>query len=265
MEDQNPVETAFGIGAAMAEASLVGATPYTALPEGFTVENLESMLPQPTRKRGLVHLRDAASFIAYVNDQKTPATKIYGTISTPGFKAIFNDHATEPGWADHIAMFDCPLSLEWKTWTKASGTRMTQEAFAQFIEDNLPNIAKPPAAEMLEVSRTLEARKKVTFASAIRLSNGQNELSYNEEVSGTTAKGKFMIPEVFTIGIPVFEGGTQYAIDARLRYRIENARLQMWFDLIRPHDILKDAVTGKTGLWEAISKGTSVPMFHGSK
>jgi len=239
----------------------VDGVPYVVAPEGYAVENLERMLETPMRKRGKVHMNDAASFNAYVNAEATPATRLYGQLNPPAFCAVFNDHASEPGWGDYGVSYDCPLSIEWKTWTANSGKTMTQEAFAQFIENNLPDIAMPPAADMLEISRSLEAKKKVNFASGVRLSNGQNELVYEEQVSGTAAKGKLNVPEAFTIGIPVLEGGERYAVTARLRYRIqEGGKLSMWFELVRPHKIVEDAASA---VWKAIEEGTGKRIFNG--
>lgn len=244
-----------------AEVKMVDHTPIVIVPDDHSVEVLERCLDVPTRKRGTVTLRDAASFISMVNAEKSGSTRIYGNYEKPGFVAVFNDHGFGPGWQDHRAVFSCPLSVEWKAWTGQDGQRMTQEQFAQFIENNLPDIAQPPAADMLEVSRTLEAKKKVNFASGIRLANGQNQLTYEEEISGTAAKGQLQVPEEFIIGIPVLEGGIKYAVTSRLRYRIlDGGKMQMWYELVRPHKIIEDAVKE---VWSQIAQETGVPMFNG--
>ena len=114
---------------------------------------------------------------------------------------------------------------------------------------------------MLEISRTLEAKKKVNFASAIRLDNGQNQFTYEEEISGTAQKGQLQIPEEFTIGIPVLEGGASYAVDARLRYRIaEGGKLTMWFELIRAHKVVENAAAE---VWSQIEAETGLKVFNG--
>lgn len=241
-------------------------TPFVLVPQGYTVESLERFQPYPPRKRGKTILRDADSFVGMVKCHFNTQTSIYGQYSPPSFTAVFNDHAEgddgAPGWKDHSAVFDCPLSVEWKTWIGASGAKKTQEEFASFIEDNLPDIAQPPAADMLEISRTLEAKKKVNFASGIRLANGQNQLTYEEEISGTASRGQIQVPEEFTIGIPVLEGGPKYAVTARLRYRIaDGGKMIMWYELVRPHKILEDAVKE---VWAKIENDTGLKIFNGS-
>jgi uncharacterized protein YfdQ (DUF2303 family) len=251
--------------AALASASqtpgTIGTTPMVIVPEGYAVQNLESLLPAPTRKRGTVTLRDVASFITLVKQECTLNSRIYGRYDPPSFTAVLNDNSAAPGWQDHKAVFACPLSVEWKTWSGSDGSKMDQTSFAQFVENNLPDIAQPPAADMLEISRTLEAKKKVNFASGIRLSNGQNQLTYEEQISGTAAKGQIQVPEEFTIGIPVLEGGPKYAVTARLRYRIlEGGKMQMWFELVRPHKIIEDAVKE---VWHQIAQETGLTMLNG--
>lgn len=246
-----------------AAVKTIGDTPFVVVPADHRVVELDAYLPTPTRKSGNTDLRDVQSFVTLVNLEKTNSTRIYGRYEPPAFVAVFNDHGqSAPGWQDHKASFACPQSVEWKTWKASDGKRMSQEEFAQFIENNLPDIAQPPAADMLEISRTLEAKKKVNFASGIRLSNGQNQLTYEEEISGTAAKGQIQVPEEFTIGIPVLEGGVKYAVTARLRYRIlDGGKMQMWYELVRPHKIVEDAVKE---VWHHIAQETGVVMLNGS-
>lgn len=255
---------AIALGAGLAEREMIGDTPLALLPPNFKRESLEKYLPAPTRSRGNTELRDVASFIALVKQEtKDAQTRIYGCYEPASFKAVFNDNFMDsPGWRDHTATFSCPQSVEWKTWLGKNGAKMSQGDFAQFIEDNLPDVATPPAADMLEISRTLEAKKAVDFASAVRLSNGQNEFTYQEVVSGTANKGKLQIPESFTIGIPVLEGGARYGVECRLRYRIaDGGKLQMWYDMLRPHKVVEDAIKQ---VWDSIEEGTGLEVLNGA-
>lgn len=237
------VKSASELGAALAVPRIVGDTPFIVIPDEYEVHDLEKMLAAPTRKRGRIEYRDVDSFCRAIAEQATEATRLYGNQAAPSFAAVFNDHGASPGWRDHIANYACPLSVEWKTWTGANKRQMNQEAFAQFIEDNAPDCITPDSATMIEISRSLEAKKKVNFASGVRLSNGQNVLTYEEEISGTAGKGTLQVPEVFTVGISALEGGPKYAVKARLRYRIaDKGALTMWYDLERPHKVLEDAV-----------------------
>ena len=260
--DTNNSQAILDAGSNLAEPRAVESHPYILIPAGATLYDAEPYLSEPLRKRGTVVLNDVASFVAYVNVEKTGDTRLYGQYQPPGFVAVLNDNSGDgPAWKDYRATYACPLSVEWKTWTGMSGRQMSQADFAAFIENNLPDIAVPPAADMLEISRSLEAKKKVNFASGIRLSNGQNELTYEEQISGTAAKGKLQVPEEFTVGIPVLEGGINYAVVARLRYRIaDGGALTMWYELVRPHKIVEDAAHA---VWTEIQDKTGLTVFNG--
>lgn len=240
--DTQDLKLATELGAALSQIREVGDMPFLVVPHDMKVHSLEHLLPAPLRKKGTRQFKDSASFIHYVNEHKLESTSLAYSIDPPKFLATIDDHGATPGWRDHLAVYDCPLAKEWVIWTFNSGKAKNQTDFAKFIEDNLPDVANPPAADMLEISRTLEAKKAVNFKSGVRLSDGKNEFTYEEDIKGTAANGRLAIPEEFTIGIPVLEGGPRYAVQARLRYRIQDAKLVMWFDLVRPHKILEDAI-----------------------
>lgn len=271
MEEENLVmsdaEVGVRAGLALAETKEIDGHPFALVPNETKLTSLDIFKTSPTRRQGNTSLRDPESFCRFVAEEKGVDTRIYGNLKEGRFKAVFNDHCggkmehPVAGWRDYTATYACPQSVEWVTWKAKSGQQMNQVNFAQFIEDNLLDIAQPPAAEMLEVSRTLEAKKKVNFAQGIRLSNGQNELTYEEQIEGTAGKGKFKIPEEFTIGIPVLEGGLRYAVQCRLRYRIgDGGNLTMWYEIIRPHKIMEDAIEA---VWRNIEETTDMKIFNG--
>jgi len=258
MNDQNAagLELIFNAGTALSIVREVDGRPFVVVPEGFEVNDLTHMLSAPPQNLGTTMLRDAPSFIGFVNRHKLENTDLYYSLSKMAFLAVFDGaRPGAPAWERHKAKYDCPLSQEWKAWTAGDKVKMDQENFALFIERNLPDIAQPDAADLLEIVTTLQAKKKVNFVSGLRLSNGANEFTYEEQVEGSAAKGKLQIPEEITLGIPVFENGQAYAVQAKFRYRIQEGRLAMWYELVRPHVIVQDAmeelradIEAKTGL-----------------
>ena len=237
--------------------------PAVILPEGYELKMLEHTLSAPVRKKGVTLLNDADSFIAMVNDQKVEgSTRLFSTINPPTFTAVFNHNGSEPGWGDHRARYNAPLSPEWVAWTEIDGKQRNQVELAQFIENNLVDVVKPDGATLLEICRTLEAKKKVNFSSAIRLSDGSHQFTYEEDVQGSAQKGAMAVPEQFSIGIPVFENGEKWAIDVRLRYRIQDGgKLTMWLELIRPHKVIDQAVKE---LRQRIAEATGLQMLNGT-
>jgi uncharacterized protein YfdQ (DUF2303 family) len=87
---------------------------------------------------------------------------------------------------------------------------------------------------------------------------------YQEEVKGSveTKGGTMKVPDCFTLKLPVFLGGVVYQVDARLRYRINDGKLLIWYDLHRPHKVVEAATAAVTA---SIRKGIGEdPMYLGA-
>ncbi|MGE4078916.1 MAG: DUF2303 family protein [Reyranella sp.] len=173
--------------------------------------------------------------------------KPIGHTGVPLFSRVTIERfGVDRGTCDHRAVYDCPASEEWKIWTAFNGKARAQPEFARFLEDNLPDVIAPPSADMLRIAMTLQVKKDVNFESDLRLDNGQAQLRYEETIRGTTRNGDLVIPDQFTISIPVFEGTPRVPIQARLRYRLADQKLSMWYDLVRPEVVKREAVQAVT-------------------
>ncbi len=268
------VAEAAALGSAISEPKAFGlpggppSVPFVVVPKGYEIKTLEALYPAPYRRKGAVALNDPASFIRMVNDQKTAATKLYGTVKpAPAFLAVFNDHhgtsEAPGGWRDHTATYACPLSSEWQAWIGKNKVPMTQQQFAEFIEENELDILAPDSDRMptmKEVAREMEAKNNVAVSQGNRLDNGQVQFAYTEDIKGTVSKGKFEVPEMFVIQIPVFDGGTLVSVPVRFRYRITSGGFVMFYDMVRPHKVLELATTR---VWAEIEEGTSLKVFNG--
>jgi uncharacterized protein YfdQ (DUF2303 family) len=240
-------------------------TPFVVVPNGYQVTDLSGLvgrlLEAPRRIKQAVTCFDVPSFITYVSRFLGAGTTLFSDIRQLRCLAILDYHGPsvpgvpEPHWCEHRATLQLRHTPEWLTWFNASGMAKTQTDFATFIEDNLPDIAEPAGATVLEIVRQLEVRKSVSFSGAVRLDNGQHQLSYQEDVQGSSAKGSLTIPETFTLGLEPFDGSAKYRITARLRYRMAEGKIALWIDLLRPQDVLDSA-------WEDVQKqiiaGTSL-------
>lgn len=248
-------------GAGIGEPKTAGIGQYAVVPDGWAVESLEAYLDKPIRAKAEVTAKSAETFSAYVVRFKTDATAIFADQQNFKVVGIIDYHAPEaPAFREHRVSYAAPRSLEWTTWRTSSGKKMSQADFAQFIEDNVVDIRAPAGADVLEVSRNLQAKKKVEFGSAIRLADGAQQFSYSETVDGSTAKGSIKVPEEFVLGIPVFFGGELYEVRARLRYRITEGQLALWYDLYRPEHIEKDAFEA---VCDGIAEATKIGVWQG--
>jgi len=169
---------------------------------------------------------------------------VFCDVENAVFAGVLDYHNPDrPNWCEHVVRLECAQTREWREWTENDGQAMDQIKFAYFIEQHMDEIVEPKAAEMLEIVTTLKAKNKVTFESGIRLANGQVQFQYREEIDGQAGiKGELKVPEEFTLGIRVFEGEVAYKVVARFRHRVREGKVMMWYDLVRPHNIVRDAV-----------------------
>ena len=244
--------------------------PIALLPDSVSIKDLEHLLPNPTRTRQKLTVLDAESFIAYVNRFANDATAVFcNGPEGRTFSAVIDYHQpTSPAWRDHIATYRCPTTIEWGRWKETDRKRMDQATFAEFIEENVRDITQreneatdPSAADMLEISRTLEAKKNITFRQGTRLDNGQVQLTYNEEIDGRAGEaGQLRIPEEFFIALKPFLGGDTFCVPARFRYRIQEGRLVMWYELVRADKVLEEAYNAVRNKIEGAI--TDVPLYE---
>lgn len=230
------------------------------------VQDLEHLLATPIRKRETAHLHTVDSFCAYVNRHAhEDAAVVFFDENKSTFSAVLNYHPLSrdgyADWCDHRALYTMPASTEWQTWMRSNNAGKNQAEFAQFIEDNLPDIIEPEGAKLLDMVKTLQAKRSVNFESAVRLDNGATEFVYLEDIKGTVTKGKVDIPTEFKIGIPPYRGEAPFVVVARLRYRINDTKLVLWFDLVRPHKVLEQV---QREVSARIAEGTKLPMFAGT-
>lgn len=246
-----------------------GGVPYVILPADCKVESLGHLIyndyaERPHRKNADVKVLDAASFVEYFQLFSDENSRVFADETKAQMLAVLDYHCAgnnAPRWGQHRISLTLRKSEEWKVWTAKNRQKQTQIEFAEFVEDNTPDILVPTAATMLELAREMQAKTDVDYSSGIRLSNGQVQLTYNEQVKGTYGSGKVEIPEAFTIGIPVFVGTPRVSIKARLRYRLVSGKLSIWFDLLR-HDVVER--NGFLDVLQGIKDGLKTGIINGS-
>lgn len=230
----------------------INGTPYVLVPEGTSLVAKPQHRYQPERIEQTITLHTPASLIAYWQRFAVDESVLIFDLEAARYTAVFDYHSPgiddhTPNWCQHRAVYQCPQTPEWKLWKEHSGKAMGQTDFAFFIEQNVDDIRTPAGAQMLEIVTTLKAKTKVEFKQAIRLADGNNELTYNEVINGAAgASGQLRIPEEITLGIVPFQGGEAYAVQAKFRYRIDGGQLRMWYDLMRPHKVQEAALADIT-------------------
>lgn len=216
---------------------------FVVVPLDHHVEYL-SESPIPNHPKGLVKLRDAASFIRYYIDHATSDSRVFCTQDPARFLAVFDEFladeelvSDQANWREFRADFTVPASREWLLWNASNRKAMNQKEFAEFLQDNLPDITVPSGAELYEIALNFEAQQSGSFISSQRLQDGSHNMTFRADNSGGTVR----LPEYIALQIPVFENEAPRDLRARLRYRAKDQALTLWYELERPHKVLEAA------------------------
>lgn len=214
---------------------------------GSRLESLEKFSATPKRKRGTTTVYDVASLNALLNSNNdgdiTRVIYVNRDLTRPSVTAILNDHGPAgPGWRDFRVALEFRITPQWAKWSGIDGRMMPQEAFAEFIEDNLGDVADPAGATMLEIATYLEATRTTNFKSAMRLSSGAIQFHNLENMDAKVGVGKIEVPETITLGLSPFVGVPFYKIPARFRYRLKEGKLTLGIKLQRPEDMMEEVI-----------------------
>src|SRR5262245_14740370 len=227
--------------------------PVLVVPTGVQVLDVERLLEHPSTQRAQVAVREPGSFCDYVLRYLTPATALFASLPELSITAVLDYHDTaqpseqhgavagQARWGQHRAVLTLERTPAWQQWAAIDGKKLGQEAFAEFLDQHLPDIAQPAGADVLEIVRTLEATRAVNFRSAIRLDNGAHHFTYEDTIKATGGPGALDVPSTIVLGLAPFAGAPLYKLEARLRYRLDDGRLSFVVALLRPQVVVEDA------------------------
>lgn len=240
-------------------------TPAILKRDDFDIQSLEYLMQNPLRIRQHLTVNSAQSLIDYVNKFKVTGSAIFSDLDSLAVKAVLDYHTspTEAHWGEHTVKYTCPHSKDWKTWTGKNKSAMSQIEFAQFIENNIHCIASEgnvaTGAELLAMVLAFEETRKSEFKSVQRLQDGTMSFNFTNEKTGG---GKTKLPEEIVLGLQPFHNGDYYQIKARIRYRLKDGDLALWYELINPEKIIEDAFNST--IEHLKNNITNVDFFEGS-
>jgi uncharacterized protein YfdQ (DUF2303 family) len=231
----------------------------------------EKLLPTPLRNSGAVFLLTPTDLVRYLKNQTQSKDAgleetcwnpvIFADRAKLTFTAILNyPTAQRPGWADNRAIVTLTKSRQLVTWQGKNAQKMSQEQFALFLEENIEDIRTPTGAQLLTFAETLEATRTETFKSSIITSTGEQKLSYCSERNGE--QSSTLITQI-TLGIPLFEGGDRYAVEAKISHRVTEGKLTFWFDLRHIEHIIDRAWMEECSTLDD-NAADFVQIYHGS-
>ena len=221
--------------------------PFQVLPEGLAAFSVEEYLPEPMRIRRHLVVRDADSFKAYFDKWAHDKAELYADETRAKVRAIFDEH--------EVDSTGDPIPREWKAWSKSDKQKMDQVAFAEFLEDRMIEITSMDGTALMDLVTKFQVIRTAAFGSVKHLSTGEFSIAYSEE----NQNGSVEMPDRITIGVPVFERGDKWEVEARLRYRVYQGELSLWYEMIEPWRVVEEAFKGVVA---DIEEGTSRTATH---
>ena len=218
------------------------------VPNGYTVRDLAELTGAPRRPKGAVRLTTVQSLRRYLerfgltteSDANIGAAAVFADPLEGRYLAVLDYHTSEAAaHGHHRAELRLLTSEPWNVWTGSASVRKGQHEFALFVESRLDDIVDPEAARVLEAVKSIEAARNVTFKSRVDLDREDVVFHYESETKGA---GDVAFPERLVLGIPVFDDGDPFRVEARLRYKMDDeAGLLLWYDLVNVEAVHRTA------------------------
>lgn len=262
----------------------LGGDPYYITPQG-ELKSLASVYP-PRRIKQTVNLTDSGSFIDYVNRFKSGDTLIFAKVdeTSATLTAVMDYHkptGANPDYCHHRATFTTLPTPEWVAWMKANRQPMDQVTFANWIEDNLtmfvqpkldngePDKSYPSGAQLLELVQTLHGHQNARFNTSLRLQTGAYSVNYEEDVDvkGQVGGGAIELPKQIMGGFAIFQGGDAFQVPARMKVRVTERKMMLWFETIGVPQLIRDNLIGDEehpGIVRQIATKTEIMPLLGS-
>jgi uncharacterized protein YfdQ (DUF2303 family) len=214
-------------------------------------KSLEEYHKRPLQKSGEKVFREVKSFNSYVLKHFVDGeTVISADRAEAIFNCVFDDHSKiEPGRGNFMASLVLSFSDQWESWSGKNKEYFSQSDFAEFLEDNRVDFMAMDdgenknlsAVELIGLVEQLQSTRKCSFSSKINRVDGSVQFAFqNGEKS---EKGNISIPERMTLAIPVYDGGDIFAVEIRLRHRIntESGGLKFFYVIDQMERIEKKA------------------------
>lgn len=236
------------------------------VPNGATVETLHPGDNYDRKRAGLAPVRpsgnpkffDSDSFIQYIKKHRvTSLTEIYANRESQRIVAVFDWHGDSgPEWGVHRATLFFQSDPDWQAWARIDRRPMSQQEFAEFLEDQRDDIVSPSAASVMEACTNLEVTTSASFSSRIKLADGTTAYTYSEDQK----TGQVKIPQVIKLKLSPFIGLPSFQVDARIRTSIKDQKLTFKVLLDRPHKVIEEAINEEV---LRINEETDIVVFYG--
>jgi hypothetical protein len=261
---------------------------------------------KPARRKGTARLTNLQSLIAWANRFKGDTSALFANpdMTAPTLTCIADYHAEGAIDVDspagdetarhchHRAVYNFPLSDEWKAWMAISGKPLDKDDMGEFIEAQASTILDPTPAvidmtagegnadwenrlietalriegrygqlrELLAMSRQFQVHEKSDLAVTTNRDTGETEVRFTSE-HRAPGGSRLNIPNLIIVAIPVFMGGAPYRMAVRFRYRKMGGEVKFILSIYNPERVFEDAFDEAT---QQAESETALPLFMGT-
>lgn len=251
---------------------------------GVEVKSMKPFIDEfataPDRRKGSATANTMDTFIDLVNRHKDGDSVVFCKLSGdhPFFNAVMDYHKQDgaPRFGKHRVNYGYPPSMIWLAWKTRDGSNQSQAEFATFIENHVEDMASPyeaevaqyenlfrckfaTASDMLTLSRGLIINVENALGEVRNLRTGETQITFNETHKGSDGAA-LIVPGLFVINVPLFEGAPPTRLIARLRYKRDSGLKWSWH-LYRADDIIRASLLGDR---DRVAKETSLPVYEGA-
>lgn len=236
----------------------------------------------PERKTGTAHVQTLDSLIDLTNRHKTEDSAIFANLNwkKPSLTSVIDYHRNSSGGdadnCEHRIHYEFPLSDEWNLWIKNDGEIMSQNDFAIFLEDRIPDLASPTEGEIAAYERdfgstiatpsllvNLSRKMHVNVASQVKtetkLQSGEGQIQWEETHTGADGQ-PVKVPGMFILSVAPFFMGEKVRIPVRLRYRMMNQKVVWFYNIYRPDLAITQQVESDLS---TLRSQTELPAYAG--
>jgi hypothetical protein len=195
------------------------------VPKSFDLKALANPYALPPHVIQAVTVDDRTSLSAYANRFSDKRSIIIADYDASTISAKLDWHPDNAGDGagkassnTHSVTLRLRFSEEFARWNAMAGKLHPQEDFARFLEENAADVAFPEASQMIEISRDFEATVGQSYKSSVRLDNGDRRLRFESE---SKAMNEVIIPQRFTLSVPIYNGEAPDTLTALFRWRAQ--------------------------------------------
>lgn len=269
--------------------ALIGATllqldngqQVAAVPDDYALTDLETFRDNPNRITNTINVNGLDSFLGYVNRFKGASSTIFITpdltqLATGAvlatayldYHAAASDATVDealPSWMGHRVELFAQPSLPYAKLLNLDGKLLTQPEFAQALEDIARFSSSHPAAELVEIARTISLASKGDFKSFEDELSGSVDFRFDMAVraSAGTQERRLSVPSIIDFKIPLIDGLTPVGVQAKFLYRVPEqpgGKVLLGVKIVDRVWIEQAAVSEAK---EMVAEGTKLPVYVG--